>query len=256
MGLTDKTRFLTGLSSEDSPLFAMLYDRCARSEKFGGPMFGDFLSMDQQSRLAQRQGSLPARNMTLFGGYEGAERRMPGFNARNRDFPICAIEISGKGLGALTHRDYLGALMGLGIERRKLGDISVSEDGAVVFAARDITEYILTTLSSVGKYPVQTRELPLDSIHIGDGKFQEITGTVASLRLDSVVSLFAGKGRSTAAELIKAGRVYVNGISTDRTDMKLLGGEVITVRGFGRATLEVGGLSKKERIFVTLKKYA
>ncbi len=254
--MTDKTRFLTGLSNEDIPLFAMLYDRCARSEKFGGPMFGDFLSIDQQSRLEQRKAALPARNMTLFGGYEGAERRMPGFNAENGDFPICAIKISGRWLSALTHRDYLGALMGLGIERRKLGDISVSDDGAVVFAVRDIAEYILTALSSVGKYSVQTQQLPIDSLHVGNGKFQEITGTVASLRLDSVVSLFVGKGRAAAAELIKAGRVYVNGIGTDRTDMKLLGGEVITVRGFGRATLEVGGLSKKERIFVTLKKNA
>ena len=146
--------------------------------------------------------------------------------------------------------------MALGLDRHKLGDIVVSSEGAVVFAANDISEYIVNTLGEVGRSVVQISAADPDSLDLGVREFKEIKGTVASLRLDSLVSLMVGKGRSAASDLIKMGRVYVGGSPTQRTDMKISDGDVITVRGFGKAAVEIGGLSKKERIFVTLKKYA
>ncbi len=215
----------------------------------------DFLSMDELSRLEQRKNLLPDAELSLFGGYADAERKMAGFNAEETDFPITAVVAEGRGLSALTHRDWLGSLMGLGIERSKIGDIIVSENGAVIMAHSDIAPYISQTLTSVGKCNVSAHEASLAEVNFGERSFCEKSGTVASLRLDSITALFAGKGRSGAAELIKAGRVYVNGISALKADVKINGGDVITVRGFGKAIVEVGGKSKKDRIFVTLKKY-
>lgn len=256
MGLSDKSRFLSGLEEPEKTLFAKLYDRAVRSERFGGASFGDFLSMDELARFRERSRYLPGCEAAEFGGYGEAERRMIGFNAEEGDFPITALKISGKRLDGLTHRDYLGALMALGLDRHKLGDIVVSSEGALVFAADDISEYIINTLGEVGRSVVQISAADPGSLDLGSREFKEIKGTVASPRLDSIVSLMAGKGRSAASDLIKMGRVYVNGSPTQRTDMKISDGDVITVRGFGKAAVEIGGLSKKERIFVTLKKYA
>ena len=256
MGLSDKSRFLSGLNEPEKTLFAKRYDRAVRSERFDGASFGDFLSMDELTLFRGRSRYLPECEVTEFGGYTDAERKMIGYNAEEVEFPIVPLEITGKRLDGLTHRDYLGALMALGLDRHKLGDIVVSPNGAVVFAASDISEYIVGTLGEVGRSVVQIRTADPASLDLGDREFKEIKGTVASVRLDSIVALMAGKGRSAACDLIKAGRVYVNGSSTLRTDMKINDGDVITVRGFGKAAVEIGGLSKKERIFVTLKKYA
>ena len=256
MGLSDKSRFLSGLNEPEKTLFAKLYDRAVRSERFGGASFGDILSMDELTLFRERSRYLSDCEIVEFGGYGDAERKMIGFNAGEGEFPITALEITGKRLDGLTHRDYLGALMALGLDRHKLGDIVVSPEGAVVFAAADISEYIVNTLGEVGRSVVQIRIADPDSLDLGVREFKEIKGTVASTRLDSIVALMAGKGRSAACDLVKMGRVYVNGSAASHTDMKISDGDVITVRGFGKAAVEIGGLSKKERIFVTLKKYA
>ena len=83
-------------------------------------------------------------------------------------------------------------------------------------------------------------------------EFKSITGTVSSPRLDAVVSLFAGKGRSKAVEVISGGLVFVNGICVQKSDFRLSDGDVISLRGKGKATFRTGGTSKKDRLFVTL----
>ncbi len=256
MGLSDRQRFLSGLKDDEADCFAKLYDRCLRSEKFGGAMFGDFMSMEELSRFEERKRYLPAAEPTLFGGFDGAERRMAGFNAEEGDFPIVCVSLTVKA-PELTHRDYLGSLMGLGIERRKIGDILVRENGALVMAHRDIGDYIANTLSSVGRAAVASAWAgPPAGIDFGARKFASVSGTVASMRLDSITALLSGKGRNAAAELIKAGRAFVNGINILKTDVKINDGDVITLRGFGKAIVQTGGRSKKDRIFVTLKKYS
>ena len=255
MGLSDKNKFLSGLEIEEKNTFTKLYDRAQRAAKFGGAMFGDFLSMGEISHLTQREKYLPEAELCLYGGYEDAERKMAGFNAEWDEFPIAAIKISGKNLDKLTHRDYLGSLMGLGLEREKLGDIIISDGGAAVIAHADVADYIAASLLSVGKFPVSAETAALYELELPERRFEEKGGTVASLRLDSVCALMLGKGRGSAGDFIRAGRVFVNGIAAEKMDHKLNDGDTITVRGFGKAELEIGGKSKKDRIFVTLKKY-
>lgn len=254
MGLSDKQKFLGGLNDEERNTFTKIYDRCFRSEKFGGAMFGEFLSMEEISRLEERKKYLPDAELKLWGGYEDAERKIAGFNAEEEEFPLCYIEIKVK-TGGLSHRDYLGSLMGLGIERCKVGDIIVSDSGAVVVVHESVGDYIVNTLFPVGKANAEVRKIAREDLNLAPKKFSDIGGTVASLRLDSITAMMAGKGRSTACDLIKAGRVFINGISALKADVKINDGDLITVRGFGKAVVEIGGRSKKDRIFVTMRKY-
>lgn len=256
MGLSGKQKFLGGLEAEEKETLTKVFDRAARAERFGGPMFGDFMSMGEISLLEQRKGLLPDAEMLLFGGFADAERKMAGFNAAEEDFPIVFIEISGKNISSLTHRDYLGSLMGLGIERCKMGDILVRPSGAVLAAHEDIAGYIINTLSAVGKYPVSLRLMEPGELELEPRSFVDVSGTVASLRLDSITAMLVGRGRNSACDLIRAGRVFVGGICSEKPDVKINDGDVITVRGFGKAIVHVGGRSKKDRIFVTLSKYA
>ncbi len=254
--MSDRQRFLGGLEPEDRETFTKLYDRAIRAERLAAAAFGDFLSMDAVSRLMQREKYLPDVRLTLFGGYADAERKMAGFNASEEDFPLVPLEISAKASGGLAHRDCLGSLMGLGIERRKLGDIIILPEAAVVMLHSDIADYVETALFSVGRQSVSVRRAKLSELSLSSRGFTEISGTVASLRLDSITAMLIGKGRGAACDSIRAGRVFVNGISAEKADMKINDGDIVTVRGFGKAAVEVGGRSKKDRIFVALKKYA
>ena len=121
---------------------------------------------------------------------------------------------------------------------------------------RDIAGFVASELTKVGRVGVKCTQCDLSDIVLPEKSFTPISGTVASLRLDAVVSHFAGKGRSQASELIGAGFVFVNGIVCEKNDMHLNDGDTISVRGYGKATLEVGGKSKKDRIFITLHKYS
>lgn len=254
MGVSDKQKFLGGLSIDEKNTFTKIYDRSLRSEKFNGAMFSDFLSMEELSRLGERKKYLPDAETSLWGGYEDAERKIAGFNAEENEFPIKYIEVKVKASG-LSHRDYLGSVMGLGIERCKIGDIIVSESGAVIVAHSDVGEYIVNTLLCVGRANAQVKEIQREELSLNPKKFSDVSGTVASLRLDSITAMVMGKGRNAACETIKAGRVFVNGLSALKADMKINDKDLITVRGFGKAEVEVKGRSKKDRIFVTLKKY-
>ena len=115
---------------------------------------------------------------------------------------------------------------------------------------------LYTELTKIGRTGVKCTECMLSDIVLPEKTFTPISGTVASLRLDAVVSHFAGKGRSQASELITSGFVFVNGVLCEKADMHLSDGDILSVRGHGKATLEVGGKSKKDRIFITLHKYS
>lgn len=256
MGISQKQKFLSNLGEDDEILFAHLYDLACKSEKYGCAMYGDFLSEHSQSELKLRQAQLPQR-FFLCGGHDGAERRMAAFAPGEEllDYPIKAVVIRSSHISALSHRDFLGSIMGLGIKREKCGDIIVMPDKCVSFMTPQAAEAVARELLKVGRIGVSVSVEDAADIALPPPSFKEIRGTVASLRLDAVLSLLCGMGRGATGELIRGGRVFVDGICASKGDMRLSGGELISVRGFGRARLETGGTSKKDRIFVTLNKY-
>ena len=257
MGIISKEKFTYGLDSRHTLMFAHIFDMAEASAKRGRSVYGDFLSENSISALLCRKSYLPAAPV-LFGGFDDAQRQMVAFidEYDEADFPIGAVRLSSPMLHSLSHRDFLGSVLGLGIKREKCGDIIILEDECYIIAHRDITPFIASSLTKAGRVGVKCKECSLSEIKLPEKSFEPVKGTVSTLRLDSVVSLFAGKSRSCGAELISAGFVFVNGISAEKNDMHLSDGDIISVRGHGKAILEVGGKSKKDRIFVTLNKYS
>ena len=257
MGGISKSQFLYGLDSRHSVMFAHIFDMAIKADKYGSGIYGDFLSENSISELLIRKDFLPVPPV-LFGGFDGAERQMVAFipEYEEPEFPISALKLTSPMLGSLTHRDYLGSVLGLGIKREKCGDIIIGEKEAFVILSEDIASYVLNSLEKVGRVGVKCAIVPLSEIKVPEKSFKPITGTVSSLRLDAIISLFSGKGRSKASEIISGGLVFINGIQVMKNDFHLKDGDIISLRGKGKATLSVGGTSKKDRIFITLNAWS
>lgn len=195
------------------------------------------------------------------GGYSGAEKHrlviFPDYYRPNDiDFPISVVEITlSDPSRVLSHRDYLGALTALGLKRAVIGDIIAYQGGAQVVVASEILNAILG-LQEVNKFKAEVKEIPPYQIKVEEEPQRTITSTVASLRLDAVVSVGLGIGRSKAADLIKADKVKVNWRQISQPAFSLGQGDVLSVRGRGRLELElVGSETKKGRVRISLKKF-
>lgn len=159
-----------------------------------------------------------------------------------------------KGSRDLTHRDYLGSLIGLGIKRDMIGDILVRNDGADIIILKEIEDYLLFNYGKAGRTELTLEAVPISELIIPAGMSKEMKDTVASLRLDNIVSSAFGLPRSKASEAINHGIVFVNNVECQKVDYNVAEGDKIVLRGKGKAYLrEVGGRSKKGRQYVTFE---
>jgi RNA-binding protein YlmH len=228
-----------------------------RANERGYTVYSDFLGISEISEFCAMRFPVPA---TLWGGYEDAERTVAAFlpdYADKEDSPLSVIRIkTPPGGRQLTHRDYLGSLTGLGLEREMIGDILTTENGADVIILDDIQDFLLLNYSKAGRTSLQLAALPLSELHIPEQRTVMIKDTVASLRLDNVVSAAFSLSRGKAAEAIRSGLVFVNSIQCEKTDMQVEEGCKLVLRGKGKAYLrEVGGRTRKDRIFVAIEKF-
>jgi len=236
--------------TEDKLLFAKVLDKLAASEKKRQPSFTDFLD---PVRCGAFISVIGGSDVVAFGGFENAERMMIGFGVEDEaDFPITpvAVRYNQKFSKAPTHRDYLGAVIGLGIDRGKLGDILLAEAGAVIYVASDIAYYVAEGLLQVGR--VAVKATAGETLEIAGNNLKEKRVTVSSLRLDAVVSAALNISRGKSAALIDAEKVLVNWKPGKKTQT-LSPGDKITVRGVGRITINTeDGRTKKDRIVLTV----
>ena len=157
---------------------------------------------------------------------------------------------------ALSHSDYLGALMGLGIKRTTVGDILVREDGADILVLTEIADYIMQTFASAGRSHLSLECLPAEALLIPEQKTAEIRDTVASLRLDALLAAAFRLPRGKAADAIRQGLVFVDHLEATKADMPIEEGAELVIRHKGKAVLTtVGGKSRKDRINVTFTRY-
>jgi RNA-binding protein YlmH len=231
-----------------------------RSGLYGNsPKYTAFLDERQQviaEELLRRERVCSA---CFFGGTDGCERRILGvfpeeIPVREELFPIVPLQVSHSSRVSLTHRDYLGSLMALQVKREMLGDFLIEADHAIIFAHRNIAEFLRMNLVQIGRNPVSVEE------YCGGGlqktqEYDEIFGTVPSFRLDCIVALLMRKGRSAAAKAITAGLVRVNAMETDNHSKLLNAGDTISIRGMGKfiMTDEVK-TTKKDRYLITIHK--
>lgn len=253
-GITDRQKFVHGLDSRHALMFAHIYDMALQFDKYSHAVYGDFLSENSIALILSRAVYLPVSPF-FFGGYDGAERQMIAFIPEYEEpyYPLEAIRIETPNITKLSHRDFLGSILGLGIKREKCGDIIINESCAYVILDSDVASFVANGLTKIGREGVRTTLIPLNEITVKEREFKSIKGTVSSPRLDAVISLFAGKGRNKASEAIAGGLVFVNGICVQKSDFRLCDGDIISLRGKGKATFKMGGTSKKDRIFVTLE---
>ncbi|MBE5040972.1 YlmH family RNA-binding protein [Ructibacterium gallinarum] len=251
---------MSAVSAEDKLWISRAEDALQLSRKRYDIKTLGFLNPYQ--RVLIEKSVFPDSDMQMFfdGGYESAERTLmvccPEYYLAAPEDYIAALQITGRELADLSHRDYLGSLMGLGIARENIGDILVSESGASVFMKPEIAVYVLQNLSKIGRRGVTVCQCALTEIEIPERPVKNIVGTVASLRLDSVLSTALGISRSKASELIRGGMVTVNFEPTEETSNMLEEGAVLSVRGFGRMRLsEIGGMTRKGRYSITISRY-
>lgn len=251
--------------SESRLLLGRVLDQERRCRQRGIPTHTAFLSPAEQAVSADLLMAAAPGAGVLFGGYEGAERQLWGFLPdwlepelwqRGEDCPLCALEAKVPAGAGLSHRDYLGSLMGLGLTREKLGDILLQEDGAQLLLLREVQPILLTQWERAGRWPVTLRPISLEELTPVPGKVKAVRATVASPRLDAVVSAGFSISRSRAAELIRAGRVMVDHRPWEKADKLVEPGAVLTCRGLGKCVVkEVLGASRKGRIMLLLERY-
>ncbi|MCF0135880.1 MAG: hypothetical protein HUJ69_05600 [Lachnospiraceae bacterium] len=204
-------------------------------------------------------------SMLRWGGYDGAERICllfyPDYLSSSledeKQQALCLLHIKLADKRFLKripeHRDYLGAILGTGIKREKVGDIGISEDGAYVFVLREIAGYLVQELTSVGPAVVTVEEAPHTDMPTRE-KGKEMLISLASLRMDSVVAHGFHLGRGDAAKAIRAGIVLCNGAPVTDPDKLAHIGDKITLRGKGRVILrEDRGPSRSGRIQVLVE---
>lgn len=195
-------------------------------------------------------------NVEANGYFEESDRRILSFsNIYGSDYPYNLIKIEKKSkFDSLSHRDYLGALMALGIERDKFGDLRVFGNYAVVPVYEDVVEYVISSLVSVGKSPV-TCEIIYDTT-LSKVNFLELIINVSSLRLDSIVSKLSNISRSKALDLISQNKVLVDYCKVNSKSLEVKEGQRITIAGVGKYIMgNIVGNTKSGRFKVNIKKY-
>lgn len=252
-------------TKEEQQLRNRIKDLADKSFRQNVYTFTGFLGLSEQDLFWKmtEKGELSYAAYTLYGGYEEAERAMVRFGLEEElgyeeEFPIVCIHIKPlmvKFADALSHRDFLGALMNLGIERSTLGDIRVVEKEAYLYCVDSIAEYICTSLEKVKHTNVKCT-LVTDVQEIPKEEPEEMMVLLPSLRLDACLAKVYKESRNTVLELFRAGKVYVNGKLCENNSKQLKEGEVVNLRGYGKFIFgglqnetKKGNLNCKIRIF-------
>ena len=257
----DKLKFLSQLTDSDEKiLFSNIFDKIKKSVYSSYPLFTSFLTPSEQKKLGDRKKIADKINFVPFGGYDNAERKVYAFstdeNVDLSEFPIDKIKITTKDKKVFEHRAYLGSILSLGIKREKIGDIVIMDDFAIVFCMSDITEFLLYNLTKISNSFVDCTLYYDDVIIDDDKRFKEVSKTVSSLRLDCVVSAFCDKSRSVSDSFINERLVSLNYEVTKNNSSKISNGDILSVRGFGKAQIQTDfPLSKKGKNRILIKYY-
>ena len=237
---------------EERLLFAKVLDKYMAARKNHSSAYTDFLD---PVRCAAFMQVLAHKNEGVFamayGGYENAERKIIAFDTREIPADSCpivpvAVMYNERFSKAPTHRDYLGAVLGLGLDRGKIGDIRLGDAGAVMYVAEDVAPFIAENLNQVGRVAVKAQANAQPDGLETTGQVRRIN--VPSMRLDAVLGSAFNLSRGKAGLLIEAEKVFVNWKIAKKT-YNVAPGDAITVRGMGRISIDsVAGSTKKDRI--------
>lgn len=241
---------------ENRDLLRRAEDLLGRCERSGALTSTNFLTPAERLQLERWAAQRPDCRLVFTGGHPDCERTV-GFFLPDYMEPewfsaeesIRALELTAA-FGSPGHRDYLGALLGMGVGREWLGDIWVKENIAIVFCLPSVERHLLS-LDKVGRCTVRARPLPLSEVPAPERRVKEKSFSVQSLRLDAVVGGLFDLSRTEAARQIAAGMVSINYEVSEKTDSPVREGDILSLRGKGKGKITgTGGVSRKGRLFV------
>ena len=260
-----KTELLNKLArdGEERLLLARTLDKLELARNRGVPSHTGFLSPHERAAVEGliRAEGWPSHLFT--GGFADAERTVCAFLPDwqeedvwlDSDCPIKALRCTWSN-GTLSHRDFLGAILGLGLDREKIGDLLVGDGECHILTLADVADFLVMNLDQAGRIRLKTAPMGLADLKPPEVKVKPIRDTVSSLRLDAVAAAGFSLSRGKAAELIASGKFQLNHRECLKPDRPVGAGDVMSCRGLGKCVLkEVGGPSKKGRIMILLERY-
>ena len=248
---------MTILEKEEALLIKRFKELENRSYNRGVYEYSDFLNMYEQDLLFKNIKT----SFSLFGGYETAERQIAVFG--NEDdfgflpsYPIVCISVSPllqKFADDLTHRDFLGSVLGLGIKRETIGDIVIKNNTGYIFCLNTVADFIIENLKKVRQTSVECEKTKKTPEEVSPEMTEKFI-IVASERLDVIIAEIYNLSRSESNTLFLAKKVFVNGKLTENNSHKIKSGDIISVRGYGRFNwLGTSGETKKGRLKATVE---
>ena len=247
---------------EQIELIKRISDLALRCDRNGCLTHSAFLTPAECYLLETRKLPVGEAKLVFSGGRDDCERKVAFFLPyyfQETDFDIGeiikAVKIRSY-FGKPGHRDYLGAVLGLGIERDRIGDLLLFDDTAYLFCLSSVVSVLLRELEKVGRISVKTEQIALTDVPVSERKTKKITFTVKSLRLDAVTGDLFGVSRTLAAELIREGAVTLNYTICEKVDAPVKEGDTLSVHGKGKGRIsQIGGRSRKDRLFVEAELY-
>lgn len=264
MNKTELLNKCAGGDEETRLILARTLDKLDMAQRRGAPAHTQFLSPAQRVAVEHLINASGHPRHLFYGGYGDAERTVCVFlpdwmeeeDWPSGDHPLAALQFTASAGAKLSHRDWLGSIMGLGLTREKIGDLLVEENRCQIILLAETEPIVLSQLEKVGRYPVSGKAIALEDLTVPQRTVKLIRDTFATLRLDAVTASAFSLPRSKASALISSGRVSLNHVECTKPDRTVVEGDIITCRGSGKCVVkQINGQSKKGRIMAELERY-
>lgn len=247
------------MDREEKQITARVKDMFRLCDKYAAARFSPFYN-EAEISAAKTAAQSMGYNFVFFGGYADAQRCILGVfpewcEPNENEFPIELLRAEKGYSKKLSHRDYLGTILSLGIDRGKIGDILTDDDGAYIFADKDIADYIARNVTKAANCGIKIKKIMPNEATLPQREYEFSDTVAASLRLDAVLASALNISRRESSAFIAAGKVSINHKEVSDNSFALKVGDLMSVRGAGRIILDgIGANTRSGKIHIRLKK--